>query len=531
MASTFAVRVREGLTRIEDLPGSQGMSYDGTLAAYRAAFAKVDCDFGRKKTHIGRSAGTAIVLAQGGDAPNLQDQIRRHGHWNHDAMTVHYGDPFPMGAIRTLARFDGAYPPSYFIPRAAVDPPDSLLECVFPGLDRRAAEAAAAGSGAHNDTHHFVAVLKFLRRVFLQDSIYLKERWPHLTALWDLPIFHSHDYKEYAARARARADELVRSENPVDTRIRAVAPDIKAALDSLEIRVVNKVESLAGAIAEENTISRLQARSAERAIQDSLGMVAREYRRSLRAVAQSLLTAASGGGPPAGSDSGDGDGLQPAPSPRAETTGEETQAATAGASATMNTSTSMTLSARTTTTTTTTATATSGAVAAAAAAAAAASAFERAASGVVGHSERDAQHATSSTVSASARAAAEQGATKSCLDRTVTTVPQLHAEWFDASPSVASLVSAFRLGWLANEGEKKHYSRRAHVIARVQRHPEYRHARGVAVQAVEQERQHYSLSLSKMGDLLDNKGEWKRPKLDSLCAQKGIAPHPASVAQ
>jgi hypothetical protein len=130
-----------------------------------------------------------------------------------------------MGAVRILAGFNShSSREQYHIARDTLQPPDSLLRQVFPDIDKLIEQ--------HDDISETSPVeqsvtargtlraLKYLRKVFIQDSVFLrdKEGWRHLSALWSHAIFEDSAYLLYAEQLKqaCSAPEVV---NPSAARI------------------------------------------------------------------------------------------------------------------------------------------------------------------------------------------------------------------------------------------------------------------------------------------------------------------------
>ena len=90
-------------------------------------------------------------------------------------MTGCYLTTIPREFIRGVADFEPDYASSYFLPRAAVQPPSSLLRRVWPELDRwREAHLELPGATEKVTPNlaagAFLELLERLRAVFLQVS-------------------------------------------------------------------------------------------------------------------------------------------------------------------------------------------------------------------------------------------------------------------------------------------------------------------------------------------------------------------------
>ena len=106
-----------------------------------------------------------------------------------------------MGAIRPLAGFAPDSNKSFNIPRDTLEPPQALLATVFPSVDRWVALHDDVNNTEVDKTVTGKATLRmfqYLRRVLIQDSVFLRRRWPHLV-IWDDPVFKSPEYIAYAS--------------------------------------------------------------------------------------------------------------------------------------------------------------------------------------------------------------------------------------------------------------------------------------------------------------------------------------------
>jgi hypothetical protein len=133
------------------------------------------------KTHMGRGSGSRIADVLGASEPD----IRRSGRWNQQAVSC-YLTSLPRETMRTLARFpkDRGH---FYIPRAAVEPPESLQEQIFPEVTHWATVHGLFGESVGDPTvEHsiatdgFLMLMKLLRTIFLQDSVFLHDLYPTL---------------------------------------------------------------------------------------------------------------------------------------------------------------------------------------------------------------------------------------------------------------------------------------------------------------------------------------------------------------
>ena len=79
-------------------PGTKAIGYDAQRTAFREALERANVPSTRV-THVGRAAAASMVAQSG---KNLDDQLRKHGHWNKDAMTNCYIDSFRESSRTTI---------------------------------------------------------------------------------------------------------------------------------------------------------------------------------------------------------------------------------------------------------------------------------------------------------------------------------------------------------------------------------------------------------------------------------------------
>jgi hypothetical protein len=155
-----------------------------------------------KKTHVGRSSGAKTAELKGVS----EAQIRRAGRWNQEQMIGCYLNSLPRKSMRTMA----GHPPQmgcFEIRRARIAPPDSLLQLIWPDLNKWAGKFGLE-PGQINDlaAAGFTALLFYLREVILQDSVFLMRRFPECV-VWSHPVFQHKEYALYASRVMALMEE------------------------------------------------------------------------------------------------------------------------------------------------------------------------------------------------------------------------------------------------------------------------------------------------------------------------------------
>ena len=118
---------------------SNELSYTQQRDSVMDAFDKfnVDCS---KKTHLGRDRGTADCSHGGVPKESMERQgffvctfFTRLGFWNLDSLTASYlCRTLPVDALKVLAGFE--IQESYFITRDCIQPPQELLNQIFPWI-------------------------------------------------------------------------------------------------------------------------------------------------------------------------------------------------------------------------------------------------------------------------------------------------------------------------------------------------------------------------------------------------------------
>lgn len=224
-------------------------SYDTQLEWTNRAFtgAGLTSD---KKTHAGRAQGAKHAELAG--TPDAQ--IRRAGLWNYDALTNCYLTHIPRKFVRSMAGFNPSGKGNYYLPRAKVLPPASLVREIWPWvdewlawLDDESIEQPPAGSALpdeEEDRHDlaaqgFLRLLQQLRTILLQDSVFLRREFPE-HPLWNHPVFVRQDYQEFAREVELSAMNV---EEPEEIQIRKVVPIIAERLNIVQQSLSQAIQS------------------------------------------------------------------------------------------------------------------------------------------------------------------------------------------------------------------------------------------------------------------------------------------------
>ncbi|KAG2214157.1 hypothetical protein INT45_002647 [Circinella minor] len=160
----YDIHVLKGLDRTK--PITYNTQRDGYMEALNAVGVNSS-----KITHINRGSALRAIADQ--DVPD--NEQRRIGRWGSDRMVGCYLTSLPKQAMRALAGFYSQKAGAFWLPRSAVDPPQELQRLIFPKIEywenmfeRGAVQKDLAGP-------NFLVLLKYLRIVFLQDSVVLKQ--------------------------------------------------------------------------------------------------------------------------------------------------------------------------------------------------------------------------------------------------------------------------------------------------------------------------------------------------------------------
>lgn len=233
-------------------PLSYEVQLDWTNKAFDAANVKT-----LKKTHT-RGQG-----AREGEMGGVSEhQIRRAGRWNSDALTKSYLTHLPLEFVRVMAGFK-PQPGDFYLPRATVEPPLSLVRSLWPWVDQWQAwfgqnwdenNVNPLGGSSYEELHlkdlspaeedrddlagqGFLRLLKELRTIILQDSVLLRREFPD-HPVWKDPLFVRDDYLRFTQEVELAVADV---EEPIDLRIRNVVPDIASRLDLSREDIVRTV--------------------------------------------------------------------------------------------------------------------------------------------------------------------------------------------------------------------------------------------------------------------------------------------------
>jgi hypothetical protein len=176
--------------------------------------------------HIGRAVG----LVTGEMLEAEAQELKNLGNWYPDVVESYYSAKIPLRVLRLMAghpREKGLV----FLPRAGVNPPEELLDLVFPWasteLERLKSKNDQAGQYA--TAINFLRMLLRLRTVILQDVavMLLKGKQHHL---FTLPVFSTAAFQKFQ---RDIAAYLSSAKDPQENSLQKIVPGITSQLHNL----------------------------------------------------------------------------------------------------------------------------------------------------------------------------------------------------------------------------------------------------------------------------------------------------------
>ncbi|PPQ75574.1 hypothetical protein CVT24_013262 [Panaeolus cyanescens] len=154
----------------------------------------------RQVTHVGRSFGASIAMERGASS----DSVRALGLWSQPGSFDVYVQSLPTDAMVALAGFNGRQPGSYFIARDVLEPPDSLLGELFPWVEEEEKELSDRviknSQAIDVQLTQFLGLLRYCRRVLLQDAAVQYQRYPNAPIFQHYP-FNSTTFCEFSLSA------------------------------------------------------------------------------------------------------------------------------------------------------------------------------------------------------------------------------------------------------------------------------------------------------------------------------------------
>lgn len=256
----------------ENSKNTQGLSYATQLNWTHKIFDHANLK-SLKKTHAGRTNGARHAELNGVS----EAQIRRAERWNNDSLTTSYLSHLPREFVRSMAGFETFNQGNYYLPRAKISPPQSLLDVLWPWVDEWQLWFRCEGNAAdpalttcqHLDLESmsenedrtdmaaqgFLRLLTELRVILLQDSVILRRHFPQHPIFTD-PLFVREDYQAFALEVEKSLQDL---EEPDEIRLRNIVPDIANQMNMNRQDIVRSLDGYGHKIVEMlQTIDRRQ---------------------------------------------------------------------------------------------------------------------------------------------------------------------------------------------------------------------------------------------------------------------------------
>lgn len=169
-------------------------------STHRASIAKVfqACNITKSKVTHSFRASAAIDAAEN-NAP--EESIMDHGQWSKGKVYRRCYQTAPdLATPVALADFD-ANRAAYVIERGALPVPESLQKRIFPFIQEERAQYEARLKSNPLDVDEsflgFLSLLEWMREIILQDSLWLKPRFPSCF-IWTSDVFSSVEYHQWA---------------------------------------------------------------------------------------------------------------------------------------------------------------------------------------------------------------------------------------------------------------------------------------------------------------------------------------------
>lgn len=193
----------------------------------------------QKKTHAGRGCGARHAEIAGAS----EDQLRRHGRWNAQSMENNYLTSLPRQSIRVINGFPAAGG-QFWLPRASVTPSEDLQVKIFPLVDQVLSSVESGyteGSEELSSSTYpkticgqgFLLLLKKLRVIFLQDSVFFKVDYP-THPLFQNPLFNDPLFLEFEALLLTTCRE---QDSPQEMKLKEVVPEIEVVLNNMNMKL------------------------------------------------------------------------------------------------------------------------------------------------------------------------------------------------------------------------------------------------------------------------------------------------------
>ncbi|CAO3600435.1 unnamed protein product [Absidia cylindrospora] len=235
------------------------MDYQTERKAYKEVYKAVGV-VSSKATHTSRGSALRHI-----DSDDVSDnQQRRMGRWGKDKMVGCYLNSLPKQAMRSLAGFYHQQPGSFYLKRAAIDPPEELKKQIFPDVEKWLAKYDADTIEPSIAGHNFLDMLITFRTILLQDAAILKAQGTNSNLrIFKHAIFKSAAFLQYQqqvqnqentisgdeyslARSNPLLAEVIRSQMAaVNDKVDAVRGEfagVKTSMHEMERSLVSKMD-------------------------------------------------------------------------------------------------------------------------------------------------------------------------------------------------------------------------------------------------------------------------------------------------
>ncbi|KAE8212281.1 hypothetical protein CF327_g4070 [Tilletia walkeri] len=182
-------------------------------------------------THAMRKGGSRFAY----EASCTEDAVRKHGRWCGDRMMERYLTGVSLQPVRALSGFnkDGG---DYWLPRALLEPPQELARSLFPWVEAKEEDIKKRllhGGESDAAALEFLAMLKFMRVVLLQDMAMLQENHP------SFPFFSTAPFNTTAffTFQTALKEKIRNTPTPFEMSLESLMPAVCHALASVRTAV------------------------------------------------------------------------------------------------------------------------------------------------------------------------------------------------------------------------------------------------------------------------------------------------------
>lgn len=116
----------------------------------------------------------------------------------------------PLESIVGLSGFQAKYPERYFLRRNIIQPPDELLQMIFPWIEGWITKFESRDESVEHDLAaiYFLKWLQFIRKVIVQDAVELMQIYPE-HPLFSYPLFANDLFVRYRDQLLTRMEQTL----------------------------------------------------------------------------------------------------------------------------------------------------------------------------------------------------------------------------------------------------------------------------------------------------------------------------------